>query len=549
MNAFLSMKKYIHKNRKLWVCGIFIPAFFSMATNIYFANKLQNYVTMITEHHTSFHAICKMLILTLFVLILFSCIDGIGLYILSLFHASTENELRYDFYNSLVCTPLKNLQKLSHGELITRYSTDIEQSAQIVSYDIFGVIYPLIVGIGYMIAVLLADFWIGSVMLLLGVIVIVLNFIFAHKMKRAQTEILHAKETYTSTCSDAVRGKMSIRQYSAQGIMNTKINKTSDHLYKKECVAAKLESLKLLTSDALANSCIYLLTPLACLMAACGYISLPIVLFIHQICRYFIQYTQNFATAFIHYNEHSLSFERMDAILSFKNEFAESSINRCENLPNNCVITFDNVCVAYENHQVLKNVSFTVSPGECIGIIGESGSGKSTLIKVLMQMIDYQGEIYLGGENCKDISLHMLRKYIAYSPEHNDVFPTTVDDNIRYGNLNATENEINYAAEMAGITVHREAFLKRNIGENGDQLSGGQKQKVAIARALLKKAPIYIFDEPTASLDADSESKVLNTISMLKQEGKCILLITHKASTLRIADRTLRIENGEVSQV
>ena len=164
-------------------------------------------------------------------------------------------------------------------------------------------------------------------------------------------------------------------------------------------------------------------------------------------------------------------------------------------------------------------------------------------------MIDYQGKIYIGGENCRDISLKMLRKYIAYSPEHNDVFPTTVYDNIQYGNLNAAQEEITYAAEMAGIATHREVFLQRNIGENGNQLSGGQKQRVSIARALLKKAPIYIFDEPTAALDADSESKILNTISMLKQEGKCILLITHKASTLRIADRVLQIKGGTVSQV
>ena len=116
---------------------------------------------------------------------------------------------------------------------------------------------------------------------------------------------------------------------------------------------------------------------------------------------------------------------------------------------------------------------------------------------------------------------------------------------IIYG-MNATKSEISYAAEMAGITTHSEEFFRRNLGENGEQLSGGQKQKVSIARALLKKAPIYIFDEPTAALDAESESKILNTILTLKQEGKCILLITHKASTLRIADRVLRIEDGKV---
>lgn len=107
MKALFYMLKYIRKNWKLWVCGIFVPAFFSMATNIYFSERLKNYVMMITEHHTPFEEIFKMLIATLFVLILLSCIDNLGIFVLSLFLASTENELRYDFYNSLVRTPLK----------------------------------------------------------------------------------------------------------------------------------------------------------------------------------------------------------------------------------------------------------------------------------------------------------------------------------------------------------------------------------------------------------------------------------------------------------
>lgn len=545
MKALFSMIKYIRKNWKLWVCGILFPAFFSMAANIYFASMLQNYVTKVTGHQTSLQGISKMLILSLAVLLLLSCMDNIGLYIFSLFLASTENELRCDFYNSCVHTPLKNLQKLNQGEFITRYNTDIEQSAQIVSYDIFGVIYSLIVGMGYMTAVLLADFRIGLLMLLLGATVILLNFLFVRRMKRAQAEILQAKETYVSNCSNAIKGKMSIRQYSAQKMMRQKTGEAANNLYRKECRAVQLETMKLLTSDAVANSCIYLLTPIACIMAACGHIGVAVVLFIHQICRCFIMYTQNFAVSFVHYSGHSLSFERVNRVLSFENELTGNQVNRCGGIPENFAVTFQNVSVSYGNHQVLKDLSFTAFPGECIGIIGESGSGKSTLVKALMQMVEYQGEIYIGEENCKNQSLYRLRKYIAYSPEHGDIFPATVYENIQYGNLNAVKDEIIYAAEMAGITTYREGLLHRDIGENGDQLSGGQKQRVSIARALLKKAPIYVFDEPTAALDADSESKILNTIVKLKKEGKCILLITHKASTLRIADRILRIDDGK----
>ena len=180
------MIKYIRKHWALWLFGMLFPAFFSTAANIYFAKILQDYVATITIHQTSFREISKMLLLALPVLLLFSCIDDIGLYIFSLFLVSTENELRYDFYNSIVRTPLKNIQKRNQGEYITRYNTDVEQSAQIVSYDIFGVIYPLIVGTGYIAAVLLADVRIGFLMIFLGITVILLNLLFVRRMKYVQ---------------------------------------------------------------------------------------------------------------------------------------------------------------------------------------------------------------------------------------------------------------------------------------------------------------------------------------------------------------------------
>lgn len=548
MKVLYSMMKYICKNRWLWLLGIIIPAFSSTATNIYFASRLQDYIVQVTEQQSPFQSVSKTLIITLFALMILSCIDNFGLYMFSLFCVYTEKELRNDYYRSIVNTSLNNMQRLNHGELISRYNTDIEHSAKIVSDDIFGVIYPLIVGIGYMTAVFLSNLWIGIIMFLLGVMAITLNFMFVNKMKRAQEEILKAKEVYISNCNNAIRGKISIRQYSAKEMMSKKINQAAGQLYRKECNAVGLEMMKLLTSDALANSCNYLLTPLACVAAVLGYMSVPIVLFIHQLCRCFIMYTQNFANSFVDFKKHALSYERVNLIKSFKSEVAESIGNRNESFPENCVITFKNVCVSYKKNQILKDVSFTVLPGECVGIIGESGSGKSTLVKTLMQMIDYSGEIYIGEKNCKNIDLHSLREHIAFSPEHSDVFHDTVYENIRFGNLNALEDDINYVASRAAI-MHRETFLYRNVGENGEQLSGGQKQKVSIARALLKNAPIIIFDEPTAALDADSESKIIDTILKLKEEGKSILLITHKNSTLCIADRILHIKEGKVFQV
>lgn len=162
-------------------------------------------------------------------------------------------------------------------------------------------------------------------------------------------------------------------------------------------------------------------------------------------------------------------------------------------------------------------------------------------------MVDYEGKISVRDINCADIPLDILRSQIALSPEHGDLFNTTVYENIQFGDPGASEAEINVAAGKAAINGGT-AFMQRDAGENGSQLSGGQRQRVSVARAMLKNAPVIILDEPTAALDAVSEAKLLATLRSLKQEGKCILMISHKESTLRAADRLLYLEKGKVTE-
>lgn len=547
MQTLSSMMKYIRKHMKLWLCGLLIPAFASLATNIFYANRLQNYSEQLMGTEPSLSAIAIMLAVTVVVLLILSGIDDVGRYVFALFSVSTENEIKHDYYGRLVHASLQALEKFNQGELISRYNEDITQSTSIVSYDIHGVIYPLIVGIGYLTAVLTADIWIGSIMLVLGIGVIIFNFLFLKKLIRIQKEILQANEAYVLHCTNAIHGKMSIRQYCAKDMMAAQMKLSASQLARRERQRIRIQALKILTSDGLANICTYLLAPIACVFAVYGYLSVPVVLFIHQICRCFIQYTQNFAGAFIQYQLHALSYERLDPILNLADE-AQTPFRRAGAAdPAHNGITFDAVNVFYGDKHVLKDVSFSIHPGEIVGLVGESGSGKSTLIKALLQLVGYEGHIFIGGVDCAYIPLDRLRSLIALSPEHSDLFHTTVHENIQFGSPDASETELFRAVNKAAIT-DAEAFLDRDAGENGERLSGGQKQKVSIARALLKNAPIIVLDEPTAALDAHSEAKVLDTIQELGQEGKCILLITHKASTLRIADRIMHIENGKVHE-
>lgn len=584
MHTWRTMQKYAFKNPGLWLAGIFIPAVFSAAANIYFANVLQDYVELVSEDYLSFQNVAALLIMALPGLLLLSCLDDAGLLACSLLSAIIESGLRADCCGKLIRTSLKNLRKYRTGELLTRYTTDVELCARIAVNDISGVVHPLIAGAGYAAAVLYSDTVLGLAMLGLGLSVILLNFIFVPKLKSAQKNILLAKESYTSQCVNALHGKMTIRQYCAGEAMSRRIRAAAGHLREEEYRAVSLKTLKALTSDALAGSCIYLLTPLACVLAAYGYMELSVVLPINQLCRCFITYTRNFAAAFVNYMEHRLSFERVNEVLLLPEETVEWEGGRAErpaaretdcderhaiqktqqsrkacdvknckaerfpaeessgtdNSLNHGIVIFDHVSVSYEGRQILKEISFTVSPGECVCIRGGSGSGKSTLAKALMQLVDYEGEISIGGKNCKELPLDTLREQIAFSPEHGDLFHTSVYENILFGNPAATKETVYRAAYRAAVT-DPETFLGRDAGENGELLSGGQKQKVSLARALLRDSPIFILDEPTAALDTESEAKILKTISDLKREGKCILLITHKESTMRAADRIVEL--------
>lgn len=176
----------------------------------------------------------------------------------------------------------------------------------------------------------------------------------------------------------------------------------------------------------------------------------------------------------------------------------------------------------------------------------KSKNPKDKRICIIAVYIDKE-RILIGEKDCVEMPLDVLRSHISLSPEHSDLFHATVCENIRFGNLSASEEKLTSAARNAGIS-DVETFLQRDARENGERLSGGQKQKVSMARALLKNAPIIILDEPTAALDANSEMQIINTILALKQEGKSILIITHKMSTLSIADRIIQIDNGRITE-
>ena len=212
-------------------------------------------------------------------------------------------------------------------------------------------------------------------------------------------------------------------------------------------------------------------------------------------------------------------------------------------------IQFQDVWFRYDKDTVLKGINFLVHPRETLALVGPSGSGKTTITRLIPRFYEpFRGRVLLDGKNIADLKLHTLRNQIGIVMQNDFLFSESLVDNIAYGCLDASEEEIMEAARKANIHAFVQELPQAydtEIGERGVKLSEGQAQRISIARAILRDPPILILDEATSSVDSETEILIQEALERLKEEKTCIV-IAHRLSTILRADRILFIENGQV---
>ena len=213
-------------------------------------------------------------------------------------------------------------------------------------------------------------------------------------------------------------------------------------------------------------------------------------------------------------------------------------------------IHFKNVSFHYQpKNKVFHDKSLTISPGQKVGLVGPSGAGKSTFANLIMRLYDLNsGQIMIDGQDISKVSQDSLHRQIAMIPQDPTLFHRSLMENIRYGRLEASDEEVIAASKLA----HCHEFIQTLgegydtlVGERGLKLSGGQRQRIAIARAILKDAPILILDEATSALDSETEQKIADSLHTL-MKGRTTIVIAHRLSTLSNMDRILVFEHGRI---
>lgn len=247
------------------------------------------------------------------------------------------------------------------------------------------------------------------------------------------------------------------------------------------------------------------------------------------------------------------SLGRISELLDAENDIEGDGASRYEK-PLRGKIEFRNLTFTHPgaDHPALENISFTVEPGERVGIIGKTGSGKTTVADLLLRTYPIpKGMLYLDGVDINDISLYGVRSQISYVPQDNFLFSTTIADNIAFALDNATEEQIEASAKLADVHGNIVEFPEQYqtvLGERGVTVSGGQKQRISIARALCKDAPILILDDAVSAVDTATERVILSNFYNTRQ-GKTTLMIAHRISTVSEADKIVFLDDGQVVAV
>jgi ABC-type multidrug transport system fused ATPase/permease subunit len=215
-------------------------------------------------------------------------------------------------------------------------------------------------------------------------------------------------------------------------------------------------------------------------------------------------------------------------------------------------IAFEHVAFGYnEDSPVLKDICFSIEPGQMVGIVGPTGSGKSTVVSLIPRFYDpNQGTVKIDGRDVRDYKIHSLREQIGYVLQDTVLFRGTILENIAFGRPNATRDEIVQAAALANADEFIARMAKgydTMVGERGSTLSGGQRQRLGIARVMVRNSPILLLDEPTAALDSESEKLVIEALERL-MKGRTVITIAHRLSTIRDADKIIVIDGGTVAE-
>lgn len=483
---------------------------------------------------------------------LFSAIAAIVVsFFSSRISAGVSRFLRRDVFKKVESFSNAEFDKFSTSSLITRTTNDITQIQTVLVLAIRMVCYAPIIAIG---ATIMATRRCSSMSwiivlgtLLLFALIAVIYFLAMPKFKIIQKLV----DKLNLVTRESLSGMMVIRAFGTQKFEESKFEKANGELTKVNLFVNRVMVLMMPAMTFIMNAISVLVVWQGAHQISESNMQVGDMMAFMQ---YTIQVIMSFlmiSLMFILIPRASVSADRIAEVLETVPVVSDKNNTVKLNPNHKGKIEFKNVSFKYHNASecVLNNISFVSNPGETTAFIGSTGSGKSTLVNLIPRFYDVtQGSILLDGVDIRDISQHDLRENIGYVPQKGILFSGDIASNLRYGDKNATNEDIKIATDVAQATKFIESTekgLSNPISQGGSNVSGGQKQRLSIARALVKKAKIYIFDDSFSALDFKTDSKLRKALKDYVTDAT-ILLVAQRVSTIMNADQIIVLDKGNI---
>ena len=462
------------------------------------------------------------------------------------------NDLRIRTYQHLQHLSLSYYDQQRTGALLSTITSDVQTIQNFASSSTLGIVVDLFTIVG----MLFIMFWLNWDFTLIAVAVtpfmLFLVSRFKKVVKAATREVRKQQANIVSVVQQDLESMRVVKAFGRQDYQQKELGEVSravvDAALKARRVKAMLSPIVTVT---VAGCTAIVLWRGSALILAGAMTAGSLTVFLSYLTQFF-KPVKDLASMTNSVAQAAVGVDRVRAILDADNVIPERADARQLPAPVRGAIRFDQVKFAYDPESpVLRGVSFSIEPGQLVGVVGPTGGGKSTIVSLIPRFYDPTGgKVEIDGVDVRDYKLQWLRSQIGYVLQETVLFRGTVRDNIAYGREGATHDEIVEAAKLANA----DEFIARMpqdydtmIGERGETLSGGQRQRIGIARALVRDNPILILDEPTAALDTESERLVIEALERL-MKGRTVITIAHRLTTIRDADKIIVLDGGVVAE-
>lgn len=522
---------------------LFIATSLALLVPVLFAHAIDEYI-----YFLDFTPVYRIALIIIFLALFNSLVRFLSRFIMVRISQKVVKKIRSDAFNQLMKAPMRHYDKMDAGDIVSRLSNDLELISNSLGQVILEVINSAIVIIGSLILMFYLNWALGLVVISFMPVMV----FFTVKISKKTRKGFKAQQTHLAKLNgiieENISGLKTVKLYNQETPFKEEFSLENDKLKKAGFTAQFFSGLVWPFIHFMNN--LMFLTVVA--VGAALYLRFDALVTIGQIAgvgqysRQFMMPIANLAQLFNTLMQGIAGAERVFELVDAEDEYALDGPTPIEKFAGD--IAFKHVDFSYDtSEKVLKDITFSAKSGQVIAIVGPTGGGKTTTIKLINRFYDAQsGEILIDGTPIQNYQIDSLRKRIGVVLQDTHLFKGTVMENIRYGDLNASDKAVIEAAKMANahdFIAKLPKDYQTEIYEGGQNFSQGERQLISIARTLLNNPDLLILDEATSNVDTRTEAKIQDSMKKLMQ-GRTSIVIAHRLQTIKAADNILVIHNG-----